>query len=230
VKFIAIFLIALSLGSCRQESSAHKSGAQPDQPTVDQSSKIAKKVDPDLVIVGAEESVNETDISVLRAAQLYENYSGKRVIMTNEIADRGISFSMRGPLTNAEAARFLQLTLLAEGLAILPLPDEVDVVRLIPSGPITSFGGVIREFLTEESQLPEDDQLVVFLMRFKHLKPEDGLKAIQAELGQLSDSGVIATVPNASSLLITEKASLIRQMIKIQKKIDLPADGKSPLE
>ena len=142
--------------------------------------------------------------------------------MTNNVAQSEVSFTMRGPLTNKEAARFLQLTLLAEGLAMIPIPGEPDIVRLVPSGPITSPNQVPKDFFDDEFKLPVDDQLVMFQMVFKYLKPDEALKVLQSSLGQLSASGTIAAVPNASSLIITENASLIRQMIKIQKAIDVP--------
>lgn len=181
-----------------------------------------RRVDPNQIIVTANDSINEANILALKAAQLYEDFSGKRVIMTNNVAQSEVSFTMRGPLTNKEAARFLQLTLLAEGLAMIPIPEEPDIVRLVPSGPITSPNQVPKDFYDDEYKLPVDDQLVMFQMVFKYLKPEEALKVLQSSLGQLSASGTIAAVPNASSLIITENASLIRQMIKIQKAIDVP--------
>lgn len=181
-----------------------------------------RKVDPNKVIVTANDSINEANILALKAAQLYEDFSGKRVIMTNDVAQSEVSFTMRGPLTNKEAARFLQLTLLAEGLAMIPIPEEPDIVRLVPSGPITSPNQVPKDFYDDEFKLPAEDQLVMYQMVFKYLKPEEALKVLQAALGQLSASGTVAAVPNASSLIITENASLIRQMIKIQKAIDVP--------
>ena len=181
-----------------------------------------RRVDPNQIIVTANDSINEANILALKAAQLYEDFSGKRVIMTNNVAQSEVSFTMRGPLTNKEAARFLQLTLLAEGLAMIPIPEEPDIVRLVPSGPITSPNQVPKDFYDDEYKLPVDDQLVMFQMVFKYLKPEEAVKVLQSSLGQLSASGTIAAVPNASSLIITENASLIRQMIKIQKAIDVP--------
>ena len=181
-----------------------------------------RRVDPNQIIVTANDTINEANILALKAAQLYEDFSGKRVIMTNNVAQSEVSFTMRGPLTNKEAARFLQLTLLAEGLAMIPIPEEPDIVRLVPSGPITSPNQVPKDFYDDEFKLPVDDQLVMFQMVFKYLKPEEAVKVLQSSLGQLSASGTIAAVPNASSLIITENASLIRQMIKIQKAIDVP--------
>ena len=233
MKFTLSLFLGLTVGGLAQEPPAP--GAAPPLPSVPApapgvqpgavpaSAPIqGRKVDPNQVIVSATDSINEANILALKAAQLYEDFSGKRVIMTNDVAQSEVSFTMRGPLTNKEAARFLQLTLLAEGLAMIPIPGEPDIMRLVPSGPITSPNQVPKGFYDDEFQLPVEDELVMYQMVFKYLKPEEALKVLQSAMGQLSASGTIAAVPNASSLIITENASLIRQMIKIQKAIDVP--------
>jgi general secretion pathway protein D len=235
MKFSLTVLLILSLGAWAQEPPAPGSNPpQPDIPTPvpDIQPEIpppisdpiirGRKVDPNVVAVPADGIMNKGNITALVAAQLYEDHSGKRVIMSNAVAQSEVSFTMRGPLTNSEIAKFLKLTLLAEGLAMIPVPGEPDIVRLVPSGPITGPGPVPKNFYTDAFELPTDDELVIFQMVLSYLKPEEALKVMQSSIGQLSASGNIAAVPNASSLIITENASLIRQMIEIKKAIDVP--------
>ena len=180
-KLSGVMLLMFSLGACREEAPASASN---DPSATGLSSKIGENPDPDLEVVPEGESINEVDCSVLHAAKLYEEYSGRRVIMTHEIAKTEISFNMSGPLTNREAERFLQLTLLAEGIAMIPIPEEEDIVRLVAAVPITTLGPSSTEFFTDVSELPEEDELVLFQMIFEHLKPEDALEVLQAELGR----------------------------------------------
>lgn len=232
MKFSLTLLLGLSLGAMAQEPPVPGSPAPLPEvpapvPPVSTAPPVGsvrgRVVDPNKIIVTADDYIQKANYTALEAAQDYETYSGKRVIMTNAVALSEVAFTMRGPLTNAEAARFLQLTLLAEGLAMMPIPEEPDIVRLVPSGQITAPGQVPKEFYDDEYALPSEDQLVMYQMVFKYLKPEEALKVLQSAMGQLSPSGTIAAVPNASSLIITENASLIRQMIKIQKAIDVAA-------
>ena len=181
------------------------------------------EVDPNAIAVEKGKLLAEANITVLEAAKLYEQASGKRAILTNAVAQGEVSFTLGGPLTNAELGRFLQLTLLAEGIAIIPVPDEPAIVRFVPSGPITSPGPVPKGVYIDEADLPVEDEVVMFIMPFKYLKPEEALKVIQSSMGQLTASGTITAVPNASSLIVTENASLIRQMLKIRKEIDVPS-------
>ena len=181
-----------------------------------------REVDPNALAIPATGNINEANITALEAAQIYEDHSGKRVIMSHAVAQSEVSFTMRGPLSNAEVAKFLKLTLLAEGLAMIPIPGEPQIVRLVPSGPITSVSAIPKDFYTDQYNLPVDDQLVSYQMPLNYLKPEEALRILQSSIGQLSASGNISAVPNASSLIITENSSLIRQMIKIKNAIDVP--------
>lgn len=180
-------------------------------------------IDPNQLVVKEGDFITEANITVLEAAKIYERSSGKRAILTNAMAQAEVSFTLGGPLTNAELAKFLQLTLLAEGVAIIPVPGEPGIVRFVPSGPITSPGQVPKGVYFDEFDLPVEDEIVMFVMPFKYLKPEEALKVIQSAMGQLTASGTITAVPNASSLIVTESASLIRQMLKIRKAIDVPS-------
>ena len=181
-----------------------------------------RSVDPNELRVAAGDKINEANITALAAAQIYEENSGKRVIMSNAVAQSEVSFTMSGPLTRRDIAKLLKLTLLGEGLAMIPIPDEPDIVRLVPSGPITSVSGVPKDVFLDEYSLPVDDQIVTYRMSLRYLKPDEAVRYIQAAMGQLSASGNITAVPNASALIITENSSLIRQMIKVKNIIDVP--------
>ena len=232
MKFSLSLLLGLSLGALAQgpprpgDEPVGPSVPAPLPPSVGPPAGRApiqtRRVDPNALIVGPDGYIQQANITALKAAQLFEDYSGNRVIMTNAVAQSEVSFTMRGPLTNAEAAEFLQLTLLAEGLALMPIPEHPNIYRLIPSGAVGGPNQVAKPFIVDEYDLPSEDQLVMYQMVFKYLKPEEAVKVLQSAVGQLSASGTIAAVPNASSLIITESSSLIRQMINIQKAIDVP--------
>ena len=181
----------------------------------------AKKFDPDAIEVPEGAALEHPVLTGLEAAQLYEDHTGKRVIMSSQASQAEIFFVQRGPLTHREIAKLLKMALLMEGLAILPDPLDPNLVRLMPSGPYTTPGNVPIDYLTDPLDLPTEDQLVTYMMVFDHLKPEEAEKIFQSAVGQFSPSGKISAVTNASSLLITENSALIRQLIKIKKDIDV---------
>jgi general secretion pathway protein D len=177
--------------------------------------------DPNAIKYPEGDGITEPNLTGLFAAQLYEDVTGKRVIMSSAISQAEVFFVQRGPLTNKQVADLLTKSLLGDGLAFIPDPLDPDIVRLAASGPINGTTTIPKEYVNDEFDLPTNDQLVTYKMTFKFLKPEDALKIFQTVLGQLSASGNITAVPNASSLMITENSNLIRQMIKIQKDIDV---------
>ena len=181
----------------------------------------AKNLDPDAIVVPEGAALEHPVLTGLEAAQLYEDHTGKRVIMSSQASQAEVFFVQRGPLTNGDVAKLLKMALLMEGLAILPDPLDPELVRLMPSGPITNPGNVPMAYITDPLDLPTEDQLVTYKMFFDHLKPEEAEKIFQSAVGQLSASGKISAVTNASSLLVTENSALIRQLIKIKKDIDV---------
>ena len=133
-----------------------------------------KKPDPNQVIVPEGESLDTMDFTLLQVVKLYEEFSGKRVLIAREIEETEMTFTMREPLTNGEAGRYLQLILLGEGIAMIPIPDEEGIVRLVAAEPIISYNNA-KPFCSDESELPERDELVMFQMIFRNLDLEEAL-------------------------------------------------------
>ena len=182
---------------------------------------MSKRVDAAAIAFGPE-GVAQPNMTGVDAAQLYEKVSGTRVILNSQVAVAEVYFVMKGPLTNYQAAKYLQMTLLGEGLALVPIPDEPDIVRMIVSGPITDPNKFPKEYIDNDpGLLPPEDVLVTYNMRFLYLKPEDAAQIFQDVFGPASASGTVTAVPNASSLIITENASLIRAMLKMKDDIDV---------
>lgn len=235
MKSKVLFSLGLSLSAFLNAQEPPAPGSQPPAPPVptpvpevqpangDQPTVRGLRVDPNKLVVKEGDFITEANITVLEAAKIYEKSSGKRAILTNAMAQAEVSFTLGGPLTNAELAKFLQLTLLAEGVAIIPVPGEPGIVRFVASGPVNTPQQVPKGVYFDEFELPVEDEVVMFVMPFKYLKPEEALKILQSAMGQLTASGTIAAVPNASSLIVTENASLIRQMLQIKKAIDVPS-------
>jgi len=233
MKYSLTALIGLTLIAPAQEPPAPGTTVPPGAPTVPAPvpdikpalpgglAARAGKIDPEAIVVPEGAALEKPNMTGLEAAQLYEDHTGKRVIMSSQASQAEVFFVQRGPLTNGEIAKLLKMALLMEGLAILPDPLDPELVRITPSGAITNPGNLPMAYLTDPLDLPTEDQLVTYKMFFDHLKPEEAEKIFQSVVGQFSASGKISAVTNASALLITENSALIRQLIKIKKDIDV---------
>ncbi|MEJ6728831.1 MAG: hypothetical protein QNK83_06670, partial [Akkermansiaceae bacterium] len=193
-------------------------------PTPGRAVRRTEVFDPGAIAYTADQPIYEPVLTGELAAELYAKHTGKRVIITSQAKDIEAFFSQKGPLTHAEVAQLLEITLLAEGIAILPDPLNPGIVRMASVGPGTGTNWTPLQYIDDPLALPLTDQIVTYRMQFRNLKPEDALRVFQQVLGQSTPSGSITAVTNASSLIIKENSSLIRQLIKIKEDIDIASE------
>ena len=184
---------------------------------------VSKEHDPNAIAVAEGKELLQPTLTGIDAAELYYQFTRKRVILTSQASTVQAYFVQKGPLTNAEAAKLLEITLLAEGLSILPDPLDPNIVRIVASGPAPPTAAPTA-YIDDALDLPLTDQMVTYRMHFKNLKPEEALRVFQQVLGGNTPGGSITAVANASSLIIKENSSLIRQLIKLKQDIDVSSE------
>ena len=79
--------------------------------------------------------------------------------------------------------------------------------------------------MTSPLALPEGDEVVRYVMTLKYMKPDEVSRVFQTVVTQFNSFGSVVAVPNASALIITENTSLIRSLIELQAKIDVPSSN-----
>jgi len=155
-------------------------------------------------------------------AELYSNWTGKRVIVSNAAQAKIVAFVQNAPLTYAEAAKLLEKTIGLEGLIFVPSgPNEV---KLLLSQESPKEGIPV---VNDEALLPEGDQVVTFVMKFDHISPDEALRTFLSVVKHLNPHGSIVSQPNTNSLVITEKTALLRTLLKLKGHIDIPQTGVS---
>lgn len=152
-------------------------------------------------------------------AALYREWTGKRVLVSKAAMAKQITFVQPGGLTYREAAELLEQAALLEDLVFLPSASNPNVVKLVLATNTPKNGvPVIRD----SGVLPQGDKVVTYIMVFEHIQPDEAMKVFNSVVAQLNPQGSIVSVPNTSSLIITENTSLIRTLIKLKDKIDVP--------
>ncbi|MGJ8657000.1 MAG: secretin N-terminal domain-containing protein [Akkermansiaceae bacterium] len=154
-------------------------------------------------------------------AKLYWEWTGKRVLVSKAAMAKQISFVQPGGLTYSEAAELLEQAVLLEDMVFLPSVNDPNVVKLVLATnsrkngiPVIRNGGVF----------PEGDKVVTYVMTFDHIQPDEAMKVFNSVVSELSPQGSIVSVPNTSSLIITENTALIKSLIEIKSKIDMPQE------
>jgi len=172
------------------------------------------------------EDIIEKKLSGDALAGLYRRYTGRRVIVTTPAAAAEFAFvqeaSPQDPLTYAQAAELLRKAAVLEGFVFTEHPQDpnLDILTVASGG--TSNRGVKLDVYNENSTLPETDVVITYVMALSYIKPDQAVNIFTQVVGQFGAYGSISAVPNASAVVITEKASLIKSLIDLQKTIDVP--------
>ncbi len=156
-------------------------------------------------------------------AELYRKFTGRRVTVSPEASQAEFRFVQRGPLSNREATLLLKKAALLSGFVFVPDPNpglENHDILVLGSGQ-EKPGGQGTEVILDPADLPDDDRVVSYVMNLKVIKPDEVARVFTTIVGQLGPYGSITPIPNAGSVVITEKTSLIRRLIEIQQEIDV---------
>jgi type II secretion system protein D len=159
-------------------------------------------------------------------AVLYRRYTGRRIIVTTAAATAEFKFlqeaTPQDPLTYAEAAELLRKAAVLEGFVFSQHPQDsnLDILTLATGGPRPT--NVSVDVYNENSTLPDTDVVITYVMALSYIKPDQAVNIFTQIIGQFGAYGSISAVPNASAVVITEKASLIKSLVDLQKTIDVP--------
>jgi type II secretion system protein D len=177
------------------------------------------------------EDIIEPKLTGNALAGLYRKYTGRRVLVTQGAATAEMSFiqeaSPQDPLTYAQAAELLRKAAVLENFVFVQHPQDpnLDVLTLATGG--ARPNNVDVNVHNENSELPDTDVVITYVMTLQHIKPDQALNVFTQIIGQFGSYGSISAVPNASAVVITEKASLIKSLIELQKSIDVPGSVQS---
>lgn len=161
-------------------------------------------------------------------AEFYLEYTGRRLIVTSAAADaRGFTFSqpasVKNPLSADQVAELLRKQAVLEGYVFTQHPDDPNLeILTVVTGGQPRPTNVNVDTYNEGKPLPEGDGVVTYVMTFNYIKPDQAAQIFTQIIGQLGAYGQISAVPNASAVVITEKASLIKSLVELKKTIDVP--------
>ena len=166
-------------------------------------------------------AMDEPKLSGEGLAELYRKFTGRRVIVSAAAAAAEFALvqaaSPQNPLTYAQAAEAIKKAAGIENFVFMP--DEKDAnLDFLTASP--RHGCFSFDVYGENDTLPEGDSVIIYVMTFKHIKPTDAAAIFTKRPGLLSTYGSIG--PLNSSVIITEKISVIRKLIELKKKIDKP--------
>lgn len=158
---------------------------------------------------------------------IYEKLTGYTLIKDTNIFE-GATISLVTPkqVPKAEAIKLIEASLLANGYAIVTEPGS-NSAKILParnqSANAVQFSHGVR-FYTSAKDIPDGESIVSYFMKLDYLAPEDAATMFSGHVG-LGAYGRITPVTSPPGLLITESATIVKQLIGIREAIDLGDTG-----
>ena len=160
---------------------------------------------------------------------IYEKLTGYTLIKDTNIFE-GATISLVTPkqVPKVEAIKLIEASLLANGYAIVTEPGA-NSAKILParnqSANAVQFSHGVK-FYTSARDIPDNESIVSYFMKLDFLDPEDAATMLSGHVG-LGAYGRITPVSAPPGLLITESATVVKQLIGIREAIDLGDTGSS---
>lgn len=163
-------------------------------------------------------TLNFPNNDIREVLPLYESLTHFKIIRDNFVQGK-ISISVAEPVTTEKAIEIIERTFFADGYAIIQIAS--DTVEIIGSGASAKTRGIPT--VGQPNQLPVHERLVSYFIKFEHIDACEAQSLFTQYLSPLRAYTSFTQVKGANALWVTERTSVIRQLIEAAKKIDVDA-------
>ncbi len=164
-------------------------------------------------------SANFSNAPANAVLDLYERLSGKHLIRDINLSGVTFSFNVPSGMSDAEALKFIEATLLLNGVAIIRIDDHTDKVITVGSNKNPRSEGV--KLYANAVDLPNDDEVVSYYMPLSYINPQEAV-TIFTQTAPIHLYGAYVPAQSAQAVILTENAGVIRQLIALKELIDVP--------
>jgi type II secretion system protein D len=150
---------------------------------------------------------------------LYENLSGMRLVRDATIAGLPkVSVNMTG-LTKNEMVRFIRAFLQLNGVSFVPIDEHTEkVLNLAANKNPRSEAPRVYARLED---LPLDDTVVTYFLPLDYVSPQEVVGIFQLTAPPHTYGQYVAA-PTAQGVILTEEASVVRELVSLKSLIDVP--------
>jgi type II secretory pathway component GspD/PulD (secretin) len=167
-------------------------------------------------------TLNFPDTDVREILPLYEALTRFKIVRDNFVQGK-ISVTVAEPVSPDKAIEIIERTLFANGFSIIQVePDTVQIVGAHRNG---RSNGVPT--ISDPALLPTRERLVSFLFQFKNAEARKVADLFAQYLSPPKTYTSFLAVDGANALWVTKRTSVIRELITVAEKIDVPASQKS---
>ncbi len=159
---------------------------------------------------------NFSNAQIGEVLQQYEILTGKHVLMDNKVTGT-LNLVVNDKVTKSEAIKLIEVALNLNGYSLVP--GEGDIVKVLGLGGQPRSAGV--PIFLDAMAIPDSDQIVAYLARLRYLDPLETVGVLQQFVPPANNIAFTA-IPKAGSLIITDNAFHLKQLVALISQIDLP--------
>jgi general secretion pathway protein D len=157
---------------------------------------------------------------VLDVLHLYENLTGKKLIMDNNVQGK-VNIFIAKPIPREEAINIIEMNLALNGFSLVPVGTDIIEVIGVNKNPRAAAVPIF----SDPADLPPGAMVVSYLFRLNYADPQELQQVLSQYLAGIGGQAPILALPKSSSLLITQSADVLRKLVKMVEQIDVaPAE------
>ncbi len=162
-------------------------------------------------------------VDVCDLLEEYASLTHLKVIRDNFVQGK-ISIEDVSRLPAEKAVEIIERTLFSDGFAITQIhPDTIEV-----TGTGKSARAIGIPVISDPKTLPTQERLVSFVFGFKYRSAQEMQQLFMQHLSPPRTWTSLLAEPKSNTLLVTERTSVIRRLIEIAQKMDVPDWKKEP--
>ena len=157
---------------------------------------------------------------VLDVLHLYENLTGKKLVMDNNVQGK-VNIFIAKPIPREEAINIIEMNLALNGFSLVPAGGDIVEVIGVNKNPRAAAVPIV----SDPADLPAGAMVVSYLFRLSYADPQELQQVLSQYLAGIGGQAPILALPKSSSLLITQSADVLRKIVKMVEQIDVaPAE------
>ena len=153
---------------------------------------------------------------VLDVLHLYENLTGKKLVMDNNVQGK-VNIFIAKPIPREEAIRIIEMNLALNGYSLVP--SEGDIIEVIGINKNPRAAAV--PIVSDPADLPSGATVVSYLFHLDYADPLELQQVLAQYLAGIGGQAPILALPKSSSLLVTQSADVLRKLVKMVEQIDV---------
>jgi general secretion pathway protein D len=160
-------------------------------------------------------SSRNSDVNQL--LDFYEHLTGSKIIRDNQVLGQ-VNLVVNQPVPKAKAIELIEQALFANGFSIIE-PNK-ETLRIVGLGKNPRTEGI--PLISKAEDIPVAERLISFVIKLQFREPEEILKVLHQHVAPSPSMGItLVPDPTARAIIVTERSSVVRNLIKLVKEIDI---------